>query len=112
MKLQSLAVACAALVTLSVAGAALAEQSVAVKLQNPVAAKTKIVAGGSVWVCNGADCIANAPGSRTFATATCKDLAKALGPIAAFSDGKKQMDAARIDQCNAVAAPATQVANR
>ena len=112
MKLQSLAAACAALASLSIAGAAFAEQSVSVKLQTPVAAKTKIVAGGSVWVCNGDSCIANAPGSRTFATATCKDLAKSLGPIAAFSDGRKQMDAERIGQCNAVAAPATQVANR
>lgn len=112
MKLQMLAAACAALVSLTAAGAAHADSTVTAKLAQPVAAKTKIVAGGAVWICDGDACVATAPGSRTFALATCKDLAKEFGAIAAFSDTRKDMPSDRLEQCNAKAAAQTQVAKR
>ena len=112
MKLQALAAACAAVAALSAAGSALAEQPITAKLQQPVAAKTKIIAGGAVFVCEADSCYAGATTSRTLATASCKDLAKSVGAITAFGDGRKSLDDARLAQCNAVASSATEVAKR
>ena len=112
MKLQALAAACAAVAALSAAGSALAEQPITAKLQQPVAAKTKIIAGGAVFVCDGAECVAASPSSRTIATAACKELAKSVGPVDTFGDSRKQLADDKLSACNAVAASGTMVANR
>ncbi|MFN3521105.1 MAG: CC_3452 family protein [Phenylobacterium sp.] len=111
MKLQFLAAAAAAILTTTAAGAAMAE-TLAAKLQEPVPAKTKLIAGGAVFVCEGDTCVANAATSRTFATVACKELAKEVGPLAGYGNDRRALDAAKLDQCNAVAGPATQVAKR
>ncbi|WP_300575368.1 hypothetical protein [Phenylobacterium sp.] len=113
MMIRNTAAAAAAFLTLAIAGqAAAAEQVVTAKLEQPVAERTKLVAGGAVFWCEGAECIANTTNSRTFITATCKDLAGKFGAIAAFEDGRKSFDAERLSACNAAALPKTQVANR
>ncbi|MFN3512294.1 MAG: CC_3452 family protein [Phenylobacterium sp.] len=112
MKLQTLAAACAALATVTFAGSAMAGDAITAKLQTPVAAKTKLIAGGAVFNCEGDTCVAAAPSSRTFATATCKDLAKNVGVVEAFGGVRKQLDGDKLGQCNAAALPATQVADR
>jgi hypothetical protein len=101
MKLHTLAAACAALVTFS-ATSAFAVEPVTAKLQQPVAAKTKIIAGGAMFTCEADACIASAPGSETFSTAACKTLAGKVGPISAFT-GRKALDDDRLTQCNVVA---------
>ncbi len=100
MKLQILA-ACAALVTFS-AGAAFAGEPITAKLQTPVAEKTKFIAGGAMFVCEGDACVALAPTSQTFATASCKTIASKVGPVAAFS-GRKGLDEDRLADCNSKA---------
>ena len=100
MKLQTLAAACAALVTLS-ATSAFAAEPVTAKLQQPVAEKIKLIAGGAMFTCEGDACVASAPGSETFSTAACKTIAGKVGPVAAFT-GRKAFDDARLTQCNAV----------
>lgn len=112
MKLQFLAAAAAAAFTLSAAGAALAGDAVTAKLQQPVAAKTKLVAGGAVFLCEADACVASSSNPRTFATASCKDLAKVVGPIASYGGDRRQLDEAKLGQCNAVATTATEVAKR
>lgn len=111
MKLRTFAAACAALVSVSFAGAALADDPITAKLQNPVAAKTKLIAGGAVFMCEGDTCLAAAPSSRTYATSTCKELAKTVGAVSSFGGVRKQFEAAKIEQCNLVALPAQRVAN-
>jgi len=101
MKLLTLAAACAAVVTLS-AAPAFAGETVVAKLQQPVAEKTKFIAGGAIFVCESDACAATAPTSQTFATDTCKTIAGKLGPVAAFT-GAKPMDDKRLAACNAVA---------
>jgi hypothetical protein len=101
MKLLTLAAACAAVATLS-AAPAFAGDSVVAKLQQPVAEKTKFIAGGSIFVCEADACYANSPTSQTFATDTCKTIAAKVGPVAAFT-GTKAMDDKRLASCNAVA---------
>lgn len=103
MKLQTLAAACAALVTAASAQAAFAADGVTAKLQTPVAAPTKFIAGGAVFVCDGDLCLAQAPTSTTYSTASCKIIAGKVGAVAAFGDARKQLDADKLGQCNSVA---------
>lgn len=113
MKLRTLAAACAAVVTVSfAAGAAMADDPITAKLQSPVAEKTKFIAGGAVFICEGDTCLAAAPSSRTYASATCKDVAKNVGAVVSFGGSRKQLDEAKLEQCNTGALPKTQVADR
>lgn len=110
MKLRTLLAACVAVSSLSFAGAAFAETPITVKLASPLAAPTKIVAGGAVFVCAGDTCTATPATPQTFSTATCKTLAKNVGVVASFNSNKS-FDDARLSTCNAVAAT-TQMATR
>lgn len=112
MKLQLLA-ACAALVTLS-AGSAFAGDAVTAKLAAPVAEKTKFIAGGAMFNCEGDTCVAAAPTSQTFAASTCKTIADKVGVVASF-EGRKSLDEGKLASCNAKAiakAGSTQLAKQ
>ena len=98
MKLQILA-ACAALFTLS-AAPALAGDTITAKLASPVAEKTKFIAGGAMFNCEGDACVALAPTSQTFAASTCKTIADKVGVVASF-EGRKALDADKLASCNA-----------
>jgi hypothetical protein len=98
MKLQILA-ACAALASLT-AGSALAADQITAKLSAPVAAKTKFIAGGAMFNCEGDTCVALAPTSQTFAVATCKTIADKVGVVSAFG-GLKTLADDKLADCNA-----------
>lgn len=102
MKLRTLAAACAALTTLAAGSAAFAADAVTAKLESPVAERTKFIAGGAMFVCEGDACVASAPTSQTFATATCKTIAAKVGPVTSFA-GRKALDETRLADCNAKA---------
>jgi len=101
MKLQILA-ACAALAALS-AGQALAADAVTAKLAKPVAAKTKFIAGGAMFICEADACVAASPTTRTFAVSTCKAIAAKAGPVAAFSSARAALEAEQLADCNKTA---------
>ena len=105
MMIRSTLTAAAALLTLTLAGQAAAQTLVTAKLGQPVAERTRLVAGGVVFQCEGEACVASASNSRTFIPATCKDIASRFGPLTAFESGSRAFDAARLAACNA-AAPA------
>jgi hypothetical protein len=100
MKLQLLA-ACAALATLT-AGQAFAGDAITAKLSAPVAEKTKFIAGGAMFNCEGDTCIALAPTSQTFATSTCKTIADKVGVVQSFQ-GRKALAEDKLADCNAKA---------
>lgn len=102
MKRLMIAAACAALATLSVSTAAFASDPVTAKLAQPVAQPVKFIAGGAVFDCADDACIAKAATSETFSTATCKQIAAKLGPVASFA-GFRTMDDQRLAACNASA---------
>jgi hypothetical protein len=102
MKLRTLA-AVAALSVSMFAGAALADGRVAAALEAPIAAKTKIVAGGAVFVCEGAECVSTAAPSRAMTSAACKSLAKEVGRVSAFGGETKSLDADDLTRCNGAA---------
>lgn len=103
MKLQTLAAACAAVITVSFAGGALAAEVVTAKLQTPLAAKTKFIAGGAVFLCEADTCVASAPSSQTYSGTTCKSVVKSVGVVASFATLGRTLDADKLGACNAVA---------
>ena len=105
MMIRSTLTAAAALLALTIAGQAAAQTLVTAKLAQPVAERTRLVAGGAVFMCEGDACVATASNSRTFIPSTCKDVASRFGPVTAFESGARTFDAARLEACNA-AAPA------
>ena len=113
MKL-ALAAACLAATSLF-ASQPLAGGGVAVTLEQPVKAKTKIVADGAVWVCEQTSCVAGyTPDESLFGVAECKDLAKQVGRVTSFqANSKPALQPAALEKCNsAVKAPATITAAR
>jgi hypothetical protein len=102
MKLRSLA-AVAALTTVMFAGSAFADGRIAVALDQPLAAKTKVVAGGAVFVCEGAECVSAQAPSRALTAVACKALAKEVGRVAAFGGDTKSLDADDLTRCNVAA---------
>lgn len=106
MKLQFLTAACAVALSLSFAGSAFAatavyDDPIVAKLNAPVATKTKVIAGGAVFRCEGDECVATARSSETFDSATCKAIAKRFGGVASFGDGVKELDGDKLGACNA-----------
>jgi hypothetical protein len=65
-------------------------------------AEAKIMAGGTVFVCTGADCTARESASSPLRV--CTALAKETGPVAAFAYAGKAFDDAKLAKCNAKAA--------
>lgn len=102
MKIRAFAAAAA--LVLASAGSALAADRVVVTLEQPVAAKTKVIAGGAVFSCEGSSCIASAALARTSGYRACKELAKEVGRVAAYN-GKTALDADDLGRCNGGAAP-------
>ena len=109
MKLRTLAAA--AILSASFAVPAFAAGgNITVALQAPVAAKTKVVAGGAVFSCVEATCVAaNAP-TRALTAATCKAVVKEVGAVTAFTGDRKSLEADDLARCNG-AAPATLTAS-
>lgn len=111
MMIRSTLAAAAAMMTFALAGQAAAQTLVTAKLEQPVAERTRLVAGSAVFWCEGEACVATVSNSRTFIPATCKEIASRFGPVTAFESGSKGYDAARLEACNASAKPMTQAAN-
>ncbi|MES2035236.1 MAG: hypothetical protein V4466_13770 [Pseudomonadota bacterium] len=101
MKLRMLAAA--AILSMSFAGAAYADGKVTVSLKAPVAAKTKVVAGGAVYSCEGDSCIAASAPARAVTVSGCKALVKEVGQVTAFANGKRALEGADLASCNGVA---------
>jgi len=109
MKLRSLAAAAAFSM---LATSAFADGRIAAALDAPVAAKTKVVAGGAVFVCEGAECVSTQAPSRALTAVACKALAKEVGRVAAFGGETKSLDAEDLTKCNASAKAGVQTASK
>lgn len=98
------AVVFAAVAALSaVAGSAFAAETLSVTLEQPVASRTKVVAGGTVWTCEGTTCMANSSNYRTASLRACQSLTKEVGRIANYGT-TKPLDADNLAKCNMSAA--------
>ena len=93
----------AAVLSLSFAGAAYADGKVSASLATPVAARTKVVAAGALFICEGATCVANSAVARTVTVAGCKELVKAVGAVTALTNGKRTLEGGDLAACNTAA---------
>jgi hypothetical protein len=110
MKLRTLAAA--AILCASLAAPAFAAGgTINVSLQTPIAAKTKVVAGGAVFTCANANCVAQDAPSRALTAATCKAVVKEVGAVAAFGSERKTLAADDLARCNGEAGAALQASN-
>lgn len=103
MKLRTLTAAAVLAFTVS-APAFASDGKISVSLQAPLAAKTKVVAGGAVFSCAETACVAYGAPARALTAATCKAVAKEVGAVAAFAGERKSLEAADLARCNGVAA--------
>jgi len=92
-----------AVLSLSFAGAAFADGRVSASLKTPVAARTKVIVGGALFVCDGAACVAETAPSRALTVASCKALVKEVGVVTAFGGDQKQLADDDLARCNAAA---------
>ncbi len=103
MKL-ALATACAVF-SLSLAGTATADSRITATVQAPGPAHARFIAASAVWNCDGATCVAALAPDTANGVSGCKDLAKKVGPLAAYATERKALDSAALAKCNAAAAP-------
>lgn len=89
--------------TLSFGGAAAAADRIVAQLEQPVAAKTKLVVGGSVWSCEGSTCTAVQQTSRATSLRACQSLAKEVGRLTTFG-AARAYEAEQLTRCNTAAA--------
>jgi hypothetical protein len=99
MKFRLAAYAAAALVG-AFATSALAAGPVTAKLQTPVEAARKPVAGGAVFRCLGDTCVAATPIEATVSVRACRELKRDVGPVSAYGSQSKQLDAEQLAACN------------
>lgn len=94
--------AASAALVLSAGAASAADARLTASLAQPVAAKTRVVAGGAVWTCEGGTCNAGAATSRSAGFRACQALAKEVGAVTAYG-GRSTLGAEQLAKCNASA---------
>ena len=62
------------------------------------APEARMIARGTLWLCNGANCGARKDNSRP--AIVCARLAREAGPVTAFSHGGEAFDAEELAECN------------
>jgi len=103
MKLKTLTAV--AVLALCAASSALAATTLTATLPAP-ATKARVIAGGAVWACEGTVCVATAAPDNVASTKSCKDLAKAVGPVVGYASASFSLDAENLAKCNLSARPA------
>lgn len=102
----------AAALALALSGPAFAaDGKVTVSLCAPLAAKTKIVALGAVFACEGETCIAWGAPEAAVSAFACKTLAREAGPVASVEGRGRTLGADDIARCNLAAAQAQTIQN-
>lgn len=103
--------AAAALVLAMSSSAFAADGKVTVSLCAPVPAKTKIVALGAVFACEGETCVAWGAPEAAVSAFACKTLAREAGPVAAVEGRGHTLGADDIARCNLAALQAETTQN-
>jgi hypothetical protein len=102
MKINFTALAAAALVS-AFASSAVAAPAVVAKLQAPLEARKKPVAGDAVFVCEADGCTAANPSGATASVSGCRQLVRVVGPVSSFGSEGKEFDADKLARCNSAA---------
>jgi hypothetical protein len=98
MKIQILALAAA---VSAMAGAAFADGPAQATLQTPVAKTINVIAGEAYWTCEGPACTAGGASGQSLTVSACKEIAKAVGPVTAYTVDGSSLSATQLAKCNA-----------
>lgn len=85
--------------TLTVGNTSAAEPVVA-KLRAATERKVKFVAGGTIFQCEGTQCVAALPNYRTITLEACKQLSRRFGAIESLGDAIHSLSADKLAACN------------
>lgn len=83
----------------AMATAAEAAEPIVVKLDVAMKEPVKIVAGGTMFYCEGARCEARTRVSKTLSLNTCRQLAKRVGAITEFGDSRDMLEPEKLAAC-------------
>lgn len=103
MKINFTALVAAAMVS-AIAAPAFAAPAVVAKLQAPLEARKKPVAGDAVFVCEADTCTAANPSGATASVSGCRQLVRLVGQVASYGPAGKEFDADKLGRCNSAAA--------
>lgn len=87
------------LATLAIVAAGQAAEPVVAQLETALNEPLKIVAGGAVFNCQDARCVARARTNQTLSVSACKQLAKRVGVITAFGDSRDKLPPEKLAAC-------------
>jgi hypothetical protein len=99
---HALSTACAVF-ALSFAGAALADSQISATLETPQAAHLKLIAASAVWNCQGDTCFAAVAPDDAVGVSGCKELARQVGRLSAYTFDAKSLDEKGLAKCNTAA---------
>jgi hypothetical protein len=99
---HALAAACAAF-SFSFAGAAFADSQIDATLQSPQSSPLKLIAASAVWNCQGDTCSAGMAPDDAVGVSGCKELAKQVGRLTAYTFDHRSLDEKSLAKCNTAA---------
>jgi len=100
MKLR-LAAVCAAS-CFAIAAPAFAMAPITATLAAPAGSTCQPIAGGLTWHCAQSACVSDDAEVANMAVSTCKQLARHVGRITAFTAGARSLTADQLSECNSV----------
>ncbi len=77
-----------------------AAEPVVAKLRTATEKKVRFVAGGTIFRCEGSECVAASPSYRAISLEACKEISRRLGAIESLGDSRRSLGADRIAACN------------
>lgn len=100
-------VAAGAIALASLSTQAFAFNPISVTLAAPAERPSRPIAGGRIFDCADATCVARQSELTDLSVSTCKALARRVGEITAFTTGSHALTAEQLAQCNSVVARTT-----
>jgi hypothetical protein len=99
---HALATACTVL-SFSFAGAAFADSQISATLATPQSTPQKLIAASAVWNCEGGSCVAGVAPDDALGVSGCKELAKQVGRLTAYTFDNRSLDDKSLARCNTAA---------
>jgi hypothetical protein len=87
------------LATFAIVAAGQAAEPIVAQLETALKEPAKIVAGGAVFNCRDARCVARARTNQTLSVSACRQLAKRVGVITEFGDSRDKLPAEKLAAC-------------
>ena len=100
------------LAAISLAGSVFAETTVTATLDSAQAGASKFIAADAVWNCAGTTCVATLAPDSAAGVSGCKELARQIGHITAYSSDMRSLDAKALERCNIAVTKTTATASR